>query len=47
MERLQGLSQRKEQISPSGIELANFRLVAQSLKQLRHVMPPPNIKYLY
>jgi hypothetical protein len=47
MERLEGLSQRKELISPSGIEPANFRLIAQSLKQLRHRIALPNIKYLY
>jgi hypothetical protein len=47
MERLEGLSQRKDLISPSGIEPANFRVVAQSLKELLHHVPLSNVKYLY
>jgi hypothetical protein len=37
--RPEGLRQGKIPMSPSGIELATFRLVAQCLKQMRHRVP--------
>ena len=41
-----GLSHRKVPVTPSGIEPATFRLVAQCLNQLRHRVPQNIISWL-
>jgi hypothetical protein len=39
--RLEGLGQLNNPMTSSGIEPSTFRLVAQSLNQLRYRVPPP------
>jgi hypothetical protein len=43
----EGLCQRKVPVTPQGIEIAAFPIVAQCLNQLRHRVPPFFILVLY
>jgi hypothetical protein len=43
--RPEGLRQRKNPRTPSGIEPANSRVVAQFLNQIRHSLPPHVIQH--